>query len=86
LHAGFLLFGYYFAFGSLGLPFPIKFPINVLFFAFFYLVAFGKIATADRAATPNELELQSSRAGMREQTSGPPILSYLDRRKSSRPV
>lgn len=44
VYAGLLFFGTYFAAGSLGLPFPIKFPVNALFFLFFFLVAFGKIA------------------------------------------
>jgi hypothetical protein len=43
IYAGLLLFGFYFAFGSLNLPFPIIFPVNALFFIFFFLVAFGKI-------------------------------------------
>jgi hypothetical protein len=40
---GLLLFGIYFLLGSFNLPFPIVFPINALFFLFFFLVAFGKI-------------------------------------------
>jgi hypothetical protein len=44
VYTGLLFFGSYFAFGSLNLPFPIIFPINALFFLFFFLAAFGKIA------------------------------------------
>jgi hypothetical protein len=43
IYLGFLLFGSYFMFGSLSLPFPTIFPVNVLFFLFAFLVAFGKI-------------------------------------------
>lgn len=58
VYAGLLLFGYYFAFGSLNLPLPIMFPINGLFFLFFFLVAFRKIAVDDRAVAPShKLEL-----------------------------
>jgi hypothetical protein len=63
VYAGLLLFGYYFAFGSLNLPFPIIFPINALFFLFFFLVAFRKIAVDDRAAAPcHKLELAEALA------------------------
>jgi hypothetical protein len=51
VYAGLLFFGTYFAAGSVGLPFPIKFPVNVLFFLLFFLVAFEKIST-DRGPTP----------------------------------
>ena len=47
IYLGLLLFGSYFVFGSLNLPFPIIFPINVIFFLFTFLVAFGKIRTED---------------------------------------
>jgi hypothetical protein len=43
--AGLLLFGVYFIVGSMNLPFPIVFPVNALFFLFFFLVAFEKIST-----------------------------------------
>lgn len=43
VYLGLLLFGCYFAFGSLNLPFPTIFPINVIFFLFAFLVAFGKV-------------------------------------------
>jgi hypothetical protein len=43
VYLGFLLFGCYFVFGSLSLPFPTIFPINVLFFLFCFLEAFGRI-------------------------------------------
>lgn len=49
VYAGLLIFGYFFAFGSFGLPFPLKFPINAIFFLFLFLVAFGKVAADDRA-------------------------------------
>jgi hypothetical protein len=52
VYAGLLIFGYFFAFGSFGLPFPLKFPINAIFFVFLFLVAFGKIAPDDRATAP----------------------------------
>ena len=52
VYAGLLLFGCYFAFGSLNLPFPLIFPINALFFLFFFLVAFRKIEAADHATVP----------------------------------
>jgi hypothetical protein len=45
VYSGLLLFGYYFALGSFNLPFPIIFPINALFFLFFFLVVMGKIAS-----------------------------------------
>jgi hypothetical protein len=48
VYAGLLFFGAYFAAGSMGLPFPIKFPVNVLFFLLFFLVAFGKISIERR--------------------------------------
>lgn len=41
---GLLLFGSYVFIGSLNLPFPSIFPINVLFFAFSFLVIFGRIS------------------------------------------
>lgn len=47
VYFGFLLFGIYFVFGSLSLPFPMIFPINFLFFVFSFLVAFGKIREED---------------------------------------
>ena len=50
--AGLLFFGVYFIVGSMNLPFPIVFPLNALFFLFFFLVAFGKIST-DRGHTPS---------------------------------
>jgi hypothetical protein len=53
--AGLLLFGYYFIFGSFNLPFPIIFPINVLFFVFFFLVALGKVTTASPATESSRL-------------------------------
>lgn len=43
VYLGFLLFGCYFVFGSLSLPFPTIFPINFLFFVFCFLEAFGRI-------------------------------------------
>jgi hypothetical protein len=43
VYFGILLFGYYFVFGSLNLPFPAIFPINFMFFLFAFLVTFGKI-------------------------------------------
>ena len=49
IYLGLLLFGYYFAFGSLNLPFPTIFPINVIFFMFSFLVAFGKIRTGNES-------------------------------------
>jgi hypothetical protein len=52
VYAGLLIFGYFFAFGSFGLPFPIKFPVNAIFFVFFFLVAFRKIAPNDRETVP----------------------------------
>jgi hypothetical protein len=51
VYAGLFAFGLYFAVGSLNLPFPIIFPINALFFLFFFLVAFGKIGADDREPT-----------------------------------
>jgi hypothetical protein len=48
VYAGLLLFGCYFAVGSLNLPFPIIFPINALFFLLLFLVAFRKIVADDR--------------------------------------
>lgn len=48
VYAGLLIFGYFFAFGSFGLPFPIKFPINAMFSVFLFLVAFKKITDDDR--------------------------------------
>lgn len=53
VYVGLRLFGYFFAFGSLGLPFPIKFPINALFFLFFFLAAFGKIGASKYAIAPS---------------------------------
>ncbi len=47
VYLGFLLFGYYFAFGSLSLPFPTIFPINFLFFLFSFLTVFGRIRPED---------------------------------------
>jgi len=47
VYSGFFLFGCYFAFGSISLPYPIIFPINVFFFVFSFLVAFGKIRLED---------------------------------------
>ncbi|MCU1301040.1 MAG: hypothetical protein JWQ87_1324 [Candidatus Sulfotelmatobacter sp.] len=47
VYLGFFLFGCYFAFGSISLPYPIIFPINVFFFVFSFLVAFGKIRLED---------------------------------------
>ena len=47
VYLGFLLFGYYFAFGSLSLPFPTIFPINFLFFLFSFLTVFGRIQPED---------------------------------------
>jgi hypothetical protein len=47
--AGILVFGLYFAFGSLNLPLPIIFPINALFFIFSFLIAFKKVAVEDRS-------------------------------------
>lgn len=52
VYAGLFFFGTYFAAGSMGLPFPLKFPVNVLFFLFFFLVAFRKIVTEDGPALP----------------------------------
>lgn len=43
VYLGFFLFGCYFAFGSISLPYPIIFPVNFFFFLFSFLVAFGKI-------------------------------------------
>ena len=43
VYLGFFLFGCYFAFGSISLPYPIIFPVNFFFFLFCFLVAFGKI-------------------------------------------
>jgi uncharacterized membrane protein len=61
MYAGLLLFGFYFAIGSLNLPFPIIFPINALFFLFFFLVAFRKIAADDRVtARSRKLDLAES--------------------------
>jgi hypothetical protein len=45
LFLGLFLFGSYFTFGCLNLPFFIIFPINFLFFLFSFLAAFGKIRT-----------------------------------------
>jgi hypothetical protein len=53
--AGLLLFGYYFLFGSFNLPFPIIFPVNVLFFLIFFLVALGKVTTARRSTESSRL-------------------------------
>lgn len=50
IYAGLLFFGAYFAAGSMGLPFPIKFPVNALFFIFFFLVAFGKMTESEPGA------------------------------------
>jgi hypothetical protein len=55
LYTGLLVFGYFFALGSFGLPFPLKFPINVVFFVFFFLVAFEKIEFGDRAIAPTRI-------------------------------
>lgn len=52
VYAGLLIFGYFFVFGSFGLPFPLKFPINAMFFLFLFLVAFRKITAGDRATAP----------------------------------
>jgi hypothetical protein len=60
LYAGLLLFGYYFAFGSLNLPLPLVFPINALFFLFFFLVAFGKVGGYTTAAS-QELPVAGAR-------------------------
>lgn len=49
IYLGFVLFGSYFVFGSISLPFPIMFPMNFLFFVFSFLVVFGKIASGDNA-------------------------------------
>jgi hypothetical protein len=49
VYSGILFFGVFFAFGCLSLPFPIKFPINSLFFVLSFLVAFEKIAAHDTA-------------------------------------
>jgi len=43
VYSGFFLFGAYFAFGSITLPYPIIFPANFFFFLFSFLVAFGKV-------------------------------------------
>jgi len=57
IHAGLLLFGLYFAVGSLSLPFPSIFPVNALFFLLFFLVAFQKIAADNlEPARPRRLE------------------------------
>jgi hypothetical protein len=48
--SGLLLFGLFFFVGSVNLPFPVVFPINALFFLFFFLVAFGKISLNQRSA------------------------------------
>jgi len=61
VYVGLLLFGFYFAFGSLNLPFPIIFPINALFFLLSFLVAFRKIGADDRVtARFQELKLAAS--------------------------
>jgi len=61
VYAGLLIFGFYFALGSLNLPYPIIFPINALFFLLFFLVAFRKIAEGDRGtARSRKLELAES--------------------------
>lgn len=62
VYAGLLIFGYFFAFGSFGLPFPLKFPINAMFFIFLFLVAFRKITADDHAIAPvNSQELAEAR-------------------------
>lgn len=60
VYGGLLLFGLYFSLGSLNLPLPTVFPINVLFFVFFFLVSFGKITSnADEpvAALPSRVRM-----------------------------
>jgi hypothetical protein len=61
VYAGLLMFGLYFAFGSLNLPFPIIFPINALFFLFSFLVAFEKIAPEECSPVPSS-RMQLARA------------------------
>jgi len=56
VHAGLLVFGFYFLFGSLNLPLPIVFPINALFFLFFFVVAFRRIES-DNCVTEAAHEL-----------------------------
>lgn len=63
VHTGLLVFGCFFAVGSLNLPFPIKFPINALFFLFSFLVAFGKIETDEGStAASRKLSLAEVRS------------------------
>jgi len=62
VYAGLLIFGYFFAFGSFGLPFPLKFPINAIFFILFFLVAFGKI-TPGHCVPLREPQLAGSQHG-----------------------
>src|SRR5438270_3249802 len=63
IYTGLLVFGTYFAAGSLGLPFPIKFPVNALFFMFFFLVAFRKIAADEPTETALQRAFPSHRQG-----------------------
>ncbi len=57
IYLGLLLFGCYFAFGSLNLPFPIIFPVNVMFFLFAFLVAFGKIRPENEIVVSNPVQV-----------------------------
>ena len=67
IYLGFLLFGYYFVFGSLSLPFPTIFPVNFLFFLFCVLAVFGQIKPAggDRVRSMAELSQLRSSAAVR---------------------
>lgn len=53
--AGVLLFGYYFAAGSLNLPFPAIFPVNFLFFLLAFLIAFDKVEGLQSATDSAEI-------------------------------
>ena len=43
VYAGLFLFACYFVFGSFNLPLPAVFPVNIWFFLFSFLVAFGRV-------------------------------------------
>lgn len=63
VYAGLRFFCNFFAFGSLGLPFALKFPINALFFLFAFLVAFGKLSENDRSPeSSRKLEMREAAA------------------------
>ena len=60
--AGLLLYACYFLCGSLNLPMPTIFPINVLFFLFFFLVTLGKVTTASHSTESSRLVASFAKA------------------------